>query len=95
MKIVSDREFRNEPGKIRKALTDQDIVMTSRGKPYAVLLPIDEQANVEEVLELAARIRAQMTISRVRKKAAEKGLDKLSSEDIEREIKAVRNQRKK
>ena len=95
MKIVSDREFRNEPGKVRKALADQDIIMTSRGKPYAVLLPIDEQSDMEEVLELAARIRAQMAISRVRKKAAEKGLDKLSSRDIDKEIETVRKQRKR
>ena len=95
MKIVSDREFRNEPGKVRKSLAEQDIIMTSRGKPYAVLLPIDEQSDMEEVLELAARIRAQMAISRVRKKAAEKGLNKLSSRDIDKEIETVRKQRKR
>lgn len=95
MKIISDREFRNEPGKIRKALANQDIVMTSRGKPYAVLLPVDEQTGVEEVLELAARIRAQMALSRVRKKASDKGIDRLSSTEIDKEIKTARNQRKK
>lgn len=93
MKIVSDREFRNEPGMVRKKLANQDVIMTSRGKPYAVLLPIDDQTDVEEVLELAARIRAQMSLSSVRKKALDSGLDRMSSEEIDEEIQKVRKQR--
>ncbi len=93
MKIISDREFRNEPGKIRKELLKHEVVMTSRGKPYAVLLPVDDPSNVEEVLELAARIRAQMSLSSVRRKASEKGLDQISSSEIDAEIQTVRKQR--
>ena len=95
MKIFSDREFRNEPGKIRKELTQHEVVMTSRGKPYAVLLPVDDPSNVDVVLELASRIRAQMALSSVRKKALEKGLDNISTSEIDAEIKAVRKQRKR
>jgi len=90
MKIISDREFRNEPGKVRKELASQEVVMTTRGRPYAVLLPVEDPSEVDEVLELAARIRAQMALSSVRRKAAETGLDKLSSTEIDKEIKAVR-----
>mgnify|MGYP006299250661 CR=1 FL=1 len=90
MKIISDREFRNEPGKVRKELASQEVVMTSRGRPYAVLLPVEDPSEVDEVLELAARIRAQMALSSVRRKAAETGLDKLSSTEIDKEIKTVR-----
>lgn len=95
MKIVSDREFRNEPGRVRKALAEQDVVITSRGKPYAVLLPVSESQNIEEVLLLASRIRAQMALSSVRAKAAQRGLDDLSPADIDAEIQAVREQRRK
>ncbi|MCF8039165.1 MAG: type II toxin-antitoxin system Phd/YefM family antitoxin [Desulfohalobiaceae bacterium] len=95
MKIFSDREFRNEPGKIRKELEKHEVVMTSRGKPYAVLLPVDDPSNVEEVLELAARIRAQMALSSVRQKASKKGLDNMPSSEIDDEIKAVRKQRQR
>ena len=93
MKMISDREFRNEPGKVRKELAHQEVIMTSRGKPYAVLLPIEDPSEVEEVLELASRIRAQMALSGVRRKAAESGLDKLSASEIDNEIKRVRKQR--
>lgn len=95
MKIVSDREFRNRPGKFRRELAGQDIVMTSRGKPYAVMLPIDQDTDVGTVLELAARIRAQMALSSVRQKAAEKGMETLPEEAIDSEIRAVREKKER
>jgi prevent-host-death family protein len=94
MKIISDREFRNEPGKVRKELAGQNVVMTSRGRPYAVLLPVEEPEKLEEVLELADRLKAQMALSSVRGKSRDAGLDKLKPEDIDREIEQVRKQRK-
>jgi PHD/YefM family antitoxin component YafN of YafNO toxin-antitoxin module len=93
MKFFTDREFRNEPGKIREALACQDVVMTNRGKPYAVLLPVHDSKDVEEILLLASRIRAQMALSAVRRKAAQSGLDKISEEEIDAEISDVRAKR--
>ena len=69
--------------------------MTCRGKPYAVLLPVDDPSEVEAVLELATRIRAQMALSSVRRKAMETGLDRISASEIDEEIKAVRTDRRK
>lgn len=94
MQIVSDREFRNEPGKVRKALAKQDVVITSRGRPYAVLLPVSESQDIEEILLLASRIRAQMALSSVRAKSMRGGLDDLSSGEVNAEIQAVREQRR-
>ncbi|MEF8943531.1 MAG: hypothetical protein V5B78_12155 [Desulfohalobiaceae bacterium] len=94
MKMISDREFRNEPGKVRKELANQNVIMTSRGKPYAVLLPVEDPSDVEQVLELASRIRAQMGLSSVRGKAAETGLNRMSDAEIEEEIDHVRKQRR-
>ncbi|WP_052812884.1 type II toxin-antitoxin system Phd/YefM family antitoxin [Desulfonatronum thioautotrophicum] len=95
IKIISDREFRNEPGKVRKALTEQDVVITSRGRPYAVLLPVSESQGIEEVLLLASRIRAQMALSSVRAKSVQQGLDgRLTAAEINAEIQAVREQRR-
>ena len=95
MKIISDREFRNNPGKVRKELAAQEVVMTSRGKPYAVMLPIDDPENIEEVLEMSARIKAQMALSSVRQKAAATGLDRISESEIDEEIKDTRKIRQK
>lgn len=93
MRFFTDREFRNEPGKIREALANQEVVMTSRGKPYAVLLPVHDSNDIEEVLLLARRIRAQMALSAVRRKATQSGLDKISEAEIDAEISDVRAKR--
>lgn len=93
MRFFTDREFRNEPGKIREALASQEVVMTSRGKPYAVLLPVHDSNEIEEVLLLASRIRAQMALSSVRRKAAQSGLHEISEVEIDAEILDVRTKR--
>lgn len=95
MRIISDREIRNQLGKVRKELADHDVVITSRGKPYAVLLPVDDPADVKAVLELTARIRAQMALSSVRRKAMETGLDRISASEIDEEINWARTERRK
>lgn len=94
MKMISDREFRNQPGRVRKELAKQDVIMTSRGKPYAVLLPVRDQSEVEQVLELASRIRAELAVSSVRGKATEAGLNKIPDSELEEEIEQVRKQRR-
>jgi antitoxin (DNA-binding transcriptional repressor) of toxin-antitoxin stability system len=93
MKFFTDREFRNEPGKIREALASQEVVMTNRGKPYAVLLPVNDSTDIEEVLLLASRIKAQVALSTVRRKAAQSGLDEISMAEIDGEIQEVRTKR--
>ncbi len=95
MKIISDREFRNQPGKVRRELEKGEVVVTSRGKPYAVMLHLDEPERLNEVLELASRIRAQMALSRVRERAAATGRDQMSDAEINEEIAAVRKARRK
>ena len=67
--------------------------MTSRGKPYAVLLPVQDEDEVEYILKLADRIKAQMALSSVRKKAAETGLHRISGREIDEEIRQVRQKR--
>lgn len=95
MKIVSDREFRNQPGKVRKELQKGELVLTSRGKPYAVMLSLDTPERLDEALELASRIRARMALSQVRERAAAAGPKGMSNADVSEEIAAVRKAREK
>ncbi|GAB6057000.1 type II toxin-antitoxin system Phd/YefM family antitoxin [Desulfonatronum parangueonense] len=95
MKIISDREFRNNPGKFRKELEQGDVVLANRGKPYAVMLPVPDIENLDEVLELASRIKAQMALSSVRNKAALSGMDQISVAEINAEIAEVRKERRR
>ena len=71
----------------------EDLVLTANGKPVALLLRIEED-DFEETLRAVRQARAFQALSRMRRRAAELGLDKLGPEFIEREIRAVRAKRK-
>jgi len=91
MEFISVRDFRIRPGEIWEKLKDQDLVITSNGRPIAILSPVEGE-NIEETFALLRRLRAQMAVSRMRKEAAEAGLDRLSEEEIEAEIRKARDE---
>jgi len=70
MQFVSSREFRIRPGEVWKRLKQQDLVVTSNGKPVAILARISED-DFEDTLILLRRLRAQMAVDRMRKAAAQ------------------------
>lgn len=95
MKFVSSRELRISPGGVWKRLRqEKDLVITSNGKPIGVLT-IAEEENLEDVLVTLRQGRAQAAIARMRLSALERGLDKLTDEDIEGVIRKTRKAKPK
>ena len=93
MKFISVRDFRIRPGDIWKQLKiDKDIVITSNGKPIAILNPV-ENNDLESSITALRRARALIALEEIQKSSLAKGLDKLTDEEIEEEIKAVRMER--
>lgn len=93
MKFVSSREIRVNPRPVFEAAEEGDeIVITSRGKPVALLVGVDGD-DLEETVRLVRRAKAQVAVSRMRKTAAGKGMDKMYREEIAEEIGAVRRER--
>lgn len=93
MKFVSVRDFRIRPGDIWKQLKiDKDIVITSNGKPIAILNPVDGE-NLESSITALRRARALLALEEIQKESVSKGLDKLTEEEIEEEIKSARSER--
>jgi len=93
MKFVSVREFRIRPGDIWKQLKiNKDIIITSNGKPIAILNHV-EQDNLDSSLTVLKRARALMAMEDMQKEAVNKRLDKMTEEEIEKEIKAMRLER--
>jgi len=93
MKFISVRDFRIRPGDIWKQLkVDKDIIITSNGKPIAILYPV-EQDNLESSLITLRRARALLAMEDIQKEAVNKGLNKTTEEEIEKEIKAMRLER--
>jgi hypothetical protein len=93
MKFLSTRELRNRPGYVRNLAQKDDLVLTTNGKPIAILLGIEED-ELEETARAIRQAKAQLALSRLRKHAARRGADRFSASAIDAEIRVVRSRRK-
>ena len=94
MKFVSSRDIRNNPARLRKAVVREDVVLTTGGKPFAIAVGVEED-EVEETLELLRRVRALRAMNRIQTRSEERGLDRISSEEIDEEIRVSRKARRR
>jgi len=93
VKFMSTREFRNRPGHVRALARKDDLVLTAKGKPIAILVGV-EASDWEETARAIRQARAQRALSRMRREAARRGLDRLPPSAVDTEIRAVRSRRK-
>ncbi len=94
MKFVTVRDLRNKSAPIRQYLSkEKEIVLTSNGKPFAIVTSASEE-NLEKSLIMMRRIRAENAVNSIQKDSLEKGKDRISMEEINAEISAVRKARK-
>jgi prevent-host-death family protein len=93
VRFVTVRELRIKSGEIWRQLQKEgELVITSNGKPVAVLSNIEEKY-LEEYLQNLRRVRAVLAVKNMQARAREKGLNKIKDAEIEAEIKAVRRSR--
>ena len=93
MDFVPYRELRNEPAALRKKLEQQgELVVTVDGKPFAVMVDLQDGASLEDLMKLISRFRAQRAVRQIRADARKQGLDKLSSEQIDTLIEKTRTE---
>jgi PHD/YefM family antitoxin component YafN of YafNO toxin-antitoxin module len=93
VRFLSTRELRNRPGSVRQLAQEDELVLTANGKPVAILLGVEDD-DFEETALIIRQIRAQRAVSRMRRQAARRGLNRLSLADINAEIRAARSQRR-
>jgi prevent-host-death family protein len=93
MEYVTIRDLRLKPGEVWEKLRRQrELILTSNGRPVAVISDVSEE-NVEETVAALRRARAQAAVSHMRRTAAESGLDSMTAEEIDAEIAAARRER--
>lgn len=94
MKFVSVRDFRLKPGEVWKAAKqEKDIVVTSNGRPIAILTGVDEDT-FEEELDIIQRARALKNLDTIQKDSVIRGTDKITDKEIQSEIGKVRKRKK-
>ena len=93
MRFVSVRELRSRSAAVWKALSNErDLVVTSNGKPIA-LLSATSEATLEESLAALRRARSQAAVTAMQQASLETGADRMSPEEIDAEIEAARSER--
>ena len=93
MEFVSIRDLRLKPSEVWDKLRQRrEIVLTSNGRPVAIIAGVRED-DVEETVAALRRARAQAAVSRLRRAAIERGADRLSAAEIESEIVLARRER--
>ena len=94
MKFLSVNEFTTNSAIVWKELHKQkDMIITSNGKPIAILSSINED-NFEQDLSSFRQARAMQAVNSIQMKSVYKGTDKISTDEIDDEIKAVRLRRR-
>ena len=93
MKFLRVRDLRGQSAKIWKELPEErEMVITSNGRPIAILAAINE-ANLEESLSAFRTVRAVEAVAALQRRSVEQGTDRISPDEIDAEIKAVRSKR--
>jgi hypothetical protein len=95
MQFVPYRELRNEPSALRKKLVREgELIVTVDNKPFAVMINLGDE-NVEDILLMVSRLRAQMAARSIRSQARREGPNKMTLKDINALIKKTRAERKR
>ena len=93
MKFVSVRDLRNKSGQLWKELPgEREMVITNNGRPIAILATISE-SNLEESLAAFRQARAVEAVASLQRRSIGQGTDKISMDEIDAEIRAVRKKR--
>jgi PHD/YefM family antitoxin component YafN of YafNO toxin-antitoxin module len=91
MKFISSREIRSNPARLWEATGSDETVITVNGKPRAIVLAVGD--DLEETLATMRRARTSAALEKIRISSCEKGLDKMSEQEIEAEISHSRKRR--
>jgi hypothetical protein len=95
MEFIPYRLLRNEPSALRKKLEDEgELVVSVDGKPFAVMIDLSNCENLDDLLVMISRLRAQMAVRSIRSQARRNGLAKMNIDQINEMISKTRIERK-
>jgi antitoxin (DNA-binding transcriptional repressor) of toxin-antitoxin stability system len=94
MRFISVRDLNTKPKEVWSKIKEEELVVTSNGKPVALLSGVTEET-LEKTVRAIRRSRALIALEEMQKKSIKSGLDKLTESQIESEIQAVRKSRRR
>lgn len=95
MKFISIRDLRGKSAEVWKNLpTERELIVTSNGRPIAILSAVNE-SNLEESLSAFRQARAVEAVMSLQRQSTVQGTDIITMEEIDAEIKTVREKRQR
>ena len=94
MRFVSVRDLSTKPKEVWSKVKQEEVVVTSNGKPIAILSGVTEET-LEKTLQAIRRSRAILALENMQKRSVELGLDRLTDAQIQTEIQTARKARRR
>lgn len=95
MRFITVRDLRAKSAQVWRELSSQkDLVVTSNGKPVAVLSSVSGDS-VENALATLRRARAMAAVEAIQSRSLKAGADGIAAREIDAEIAAVRKERRR
>ena len=95
MTSITRRDLREHPRQVWTKLSrERDLILTSNGKPIAILSAVSEET-LEDTLAALRRARAIAAVKAIQSHSVVVGADRLTSKEIQAVITAVRRNRRK
>jgi hypothetical protein len=83
------------PRRLRaRLLKEKELLLTTSGKPTAVILSLDPGEDPEDLLGATREARSRLALSRVRAAARRAGTERLTGEQVQTLVSKVRAERK-
>jgi antitoxin (DNA-binding transcriptional repressor) of toxin-antitoxin stability system len=93
MKFISVRDLRSKSAQVWKQLPqEREMIITSNGRPIAIIAATSD-SDLEESLSAFRQARAVEAVASLQRRSVEVGNDKMTMDEIDAEIKAVRRKR--
>jgi antitoxin (DNA-binding transcriptional repressor) of toxin-antitoxin stability system len=93
MKFISVRDLRSKSAQVWKQLPkEREMIITSNGRPIAIIAATSD-SDLEESLSAFRQARAVEAVASLQRRSVEMGNDKITMDEIDAEIKAVRKKR--
>ena len=94
MKFVTIRDFRNKSAQIQRDLPkEKEMVLTSNGEPIAILSATSAD-KVEESLAMIHQAHAMEAVESMQRRSVKADTERISLKEINKEINAVRKERR-
>jgi antitoxin (DNA-binding transcriptional repressor) of toxin-antitoxin stability system len=94
MRFVTVRDFRSRPGQLWKELAkNDDMILTSNGKPIAMLTPLSGE-NMESTVRTLRKAKIAAAVTALQLQSMSAGNDRMTLQEINSEIRNTRHRRK-